>query len=173
MNSSVWNSAKKLLMDTYLEQYHVICVQEHRLSLPDSVEVHRWLAGHGWHSVIFPGERTSKGAVSGGVAVLARSYLDACFKPDYESNIIPGRLAASPIRLRAVGEICVYSAYLRVGEGLSLANAQILDSLFAHARAHGRPYIALGDWNMDPVEIMPLVMQHPHALVVHDMAHGT
>ena len=137
MNSSVWNTAKKLLMDDYLSQYHVICVQEHRLSLPDSEEVQRWLAAHGWHSVFAPGVSTSKGATSAGVAVLARSYLDACYKSDYPSVIVPGRIAAGPLRVRAIGEMCIYSAYLRVGEGLSLANARMLESMFTHARAHG------------------------------------
>ena len=54
-----------------------------------------------------------------------------------------------------------------------MANADILSALFAHARAHGKPYVALGDWNMDPIELQPLLLQCPTAHVIYDTENGT
>ena len=72
---------------------------------------------------------------------------------DFETEVVPGRLAALADRRRGFGKVVYYTVYLKTAEGPSIANAEIMASLLEHARGHGLPWHAMGDFNMEPGEV--------------------
>ena len=65
-------------------------------------------------------------------------------------EVVPGRLAAVHLATLAKGGVVGYSVYLYPSEGMTERNREILDKLGQHAAAHGKVWVAGGDWNMDP-----------------------
>ena len=116
--------------------------------------------------VYTPGWRTPKMAIAGGCSVLCRDHMDVAFPIGMDMDVYPGRVVGYAIRYKHVGITIVYSVYLRVGEGLSPANIEILAQLFAHAHAHGHPWMAAGDWNMDPEELRPVFAEAPTPICI-------
>ena len=51
------------------------------------------------------------------------------------------------------GKVVCYTVYLKIAEGPRIANAEIMASLLEHARGHGLPWHAMGDFNMEPGEV--------------------
>ena len=62
----------------------------------------------------------------------------------------PGRLVTSGIMTADLGLVILYAVYLICAVGLDQANAEMLQISGAHVRSHGRPYIAGGDFNLNP-----------------------
>ena len=72
---------------------------------------------------------------------------------DFETEVVPGRLASLAVRRSGFGKVVYYTVYLKTAEGPSIANAEIMASLLEHARGHGLPWHAMGDFNMEPGEV--------------------
>ena len=53
------------------------------------------------------------------------------------------------VRLPSVGALALYTIYLETGVGLA-GNEMTLRTLVHHAKGHHLPWIAGGDWNLDP-----------------------
>ena len=48
----------------------------------------------------------------------------------------------------------MYVIYLETGIGLSGGNLKVLEKMLQHIISHGVPWVAVGDWKVDPEEVM-------------------
>ena len=105
----------------------------------------------GWKILGSEAQATGRGGNSGGVFIAARSRIGMGMCPGCGSvEIVPGRLVVVHLATLAKGGIVGYSVYLWPTEGLSERNVGILRELGQHAAAHGKAWVAGGDWNLNP-----------------------
>ena len=95
---------------------------------------------------------------TGGTACWVRGWLQtgSATRPMKGGPIIPcsggrGRWAAQVVRLRGL-TILLISVYLIPVERLSEANLAVLHEIRTYIDAMGFPFIAIGDWNLEPRE---------------------
>jgi len=94
-----------------------------------------------------PSRLTQKGGKSSGVLIAPLARLDTCLPP-CGGDVVPHRVKCCYVRAGALGHVAIYSVYLHSGKGLGVDNCQILGQIGKHAKAHGLPYIAGGDWQI-------------------------
>ncbi|CAK0809161.1 unnamed protein product, partial [Prorocentrum cordatum] len=85
---------------------------------------------------------------SGGVGIIAKRHLDLWWGP-LECSAVDGRISVAFARLPPLGALALYSVHLETGVGLS-GNLAALRTLEHRAKGHHLPWIAGGDWNLDP-----------------------
>ena len=83
-------------------------------------------------------------------------HTGSALKSSKGGHIIPcsgarGRWAAQLIRLRGLS-VLIISVYLIPVEKLSEANMAILYEIKTYIEAMGHPFIAIGDWSLEPRE---------------------
>ena len=94
-----------------------------------------------------PGEILGVAGESGsGKTTLAKSILRILPPPAVISGLV-----AAVVRCPGRPPIAVMSIYLKVGEGMTKYNMEVLASAFATAQGLGIPYIIMGDWNVTPI----------------------
>ncbi|CAK0841387.1 unnamed protein product [Prorocentrum cordatum] len=115
--------------------------------------VQRWHRKRGFDFDLAAGLSTGEGplSVSGGVGIGARQRLavatiDAKFRQ-------PHRVLRRVVNIGDGLAIDLMSVYLRDGEGMSEANADILWDVASQLRVAARPWILAGDFNVDPLQI--------------------
>ena len=172
VNGSSWKTARQVLSRFNTE---LVAVQETRLRGDQRLRAKQWLAKRGWGSVWSEAWTTAKNRNAGGVAILYRSHMDAGFVwAGVPAEVVPGRVVATPVRGKKVGVYCIYSAYLRTAEGVSAANAEIVGKIFRHAARHGRPFFAVGDFNLSPDQMRTLIDGAPSRVwILYDPEEGT
>ncbi|CAK0790404.1 unnamed protein product, partial [Prorocentrum cordatum] len=128
----------------------VTFVQETRVRACGRGEVQRWHRKRGFDFDLAAGLSTGDGpqAVSGGVGIgvrqrFAAATLDTAFRQ-------PHRVLRRVVNIGDGLAIDLMSIYLRDGEGMSEANADILWEVASQLRVAVRPWILAGDFNMDP-----------------------
>ncbi len=162
-NSTGWQPLQKYLMRT---RAHVILAQEHHLRGEQVAAASQWAKGEGWKSLwveVGPGEGAG---TRGGVAIFARDYLGMARPPWGDEMVVPGRVAAAVVEAPGHRQILMFSAYLRDGEGMSVANRAIMAAIGAcvqrmghgsgdfEARAGAMPYLVGADFNSEPEDLV-------------------
>ena len=147
-NGTTWESLRVFLQQT---SAHVVLGQEIHIMGSKVDEASQWAAKRGWKSVWSPALK-GKGehGTSGGVVILAKSFLGLMEPPGQEAQVVPSRVVSAVVEAPATRPIQVYSAYLTNGEGLSEANVDILRRTGKHATTSGRAFIIGGDFNVSP-----------------------
>ena len=108
----------------------------------------------GWKVIGAPAVATVGRGSSGGVMVAARAKIGLGYAPgDSSGVVVEGRIAAAHVAAGCKGGLVCYTVYLYPSEGLSDRNVKLLESLAIHARGHGKPWLAGGDWNMEPLAL--------------------
>ncbi|CAK0878797.1 unnamed protein product [Prorocentrum cordatum] len=128
-------------------------VQETRVREVGREAVQRWHRKRGFDFDLAAGLSTGDGpqSVSGGVGIGVRqrfavATLDTKFKQ-------PHRVLRRVVNIGDGLAIDLMSVYLRDGEGMSEANADILWDVASQLRVAARPWILAGDFNMDPLQV--------------------
>ena len=151
-NANCWETLKEVVLKN--STAHVIFAQEVKITQDMLKYAQLWARKNKWKLFVAPCLKGPSQGKSAGVAILVKAHLDA--HPDLmdiTSIVVPGRVMAVPLRLKAFGVIVLYSIYLETSMKLAEPNLMILDCLAAHINAHGKPYLAAGDWQNHPEAI--------------------
>ncbi len=135
--------------------YDIMCLQEHKIKHPEDVKAASDSAYQkGWKSFWSPAipSRHEAGAASAGTVVMVRKSLGAYTPPGGEV-VVPGHCSAALVEAGGLGGFVVYSVYLECGDELGAHNWNTLTRIAQHARCHGRPWAACGDWNVTPTAL--------------------
>ena len=154
-NGSCWAAARRRI-DKAGADVHVFLIQETRLDEAAANEASRWLAARGWGSLWAPAGRGAKGGKSAGVAIVARIAFGLAGPAQGPVVVTAGRLVAGTLSLPGSREVSLMSVYMHDGEGISTANAAILQAIeesTSEDRKRGRQTIVGGDFNMTPEEL--------------------
>ena len=114
----------------------------------------------GWHSHVEPAQPTLGKGNSGGVAILHRPWITVLGKMEV---IHPARCIALPIYTRGTGQIFLYTfyGYNQIQQRhLPQETVNMLDLVADHAKAHGKPYVIVGDFNATPHDVHVWSRQH-------------
>ena len=128
----------------------LIAVAEHRLCGDQLLTVRQRLHRDGWTFIGTPALRGPGGRPSAGVALIAKRFLDFGAEGSCEESVADGRIVAATLGTAALGRIVFYAVYLHSACGLNHANIELVGRLLGHAAQHQLPWVALGDWNVDP-----------------------
>ncbi|CAK0844578.1 unnamed protein product, partial [Prorocentrum cordatum] len=126
-------------------------VQETRVREGGREAVQRWHRKRGFDFDLAAGLSTGEGplSVSGGVGIGVRQRL-AVVAIDTEFRQ-PHRVLRRVVNIGDGLAIDLMSVYLRGGEGMSEANADVLWDVASQLRVAARPWILAGGFNMDPL----------------------
>ena len=93
---------------------------------------------------------------------------------DFETEVVPGRLASLAFRRSRFGEVGYYKVYLEIAEGPSVANAGILASQLENAWGHILPWHAMGGFDKELGEVEQMLHgAGGQAAIAADSAEGT
>ena len=153
VNSSGIGPLKRFLLETTA---HVVLAQATRVGSQDSMnETSAWCLRQGWKSLWSWAVSGPRGGMSAGTAIFARKELGLL---ELEGTTIEshcqGRFRAAMVQAPGYCDIIVGSVYLRVSEGLSPANLDILGQIGAVISSSSLPALIMGDMNMGPAEFM-------------------
>ena len=128
----------------------IALAQEHHLAEDDLGEGLAWCRQAGWKALASAATRTEAGGTRGGLLMAFRPRIGAGLAPgETEVTLVPGRLMACHVNALSKGGIIIYNVYLWTSEGLSSRNSQVLEVLMAHKAAHGKPWLAGGDFQIE------------------------
>ena len=128
-------------------------VQETRVREVRREAVQRWHRKRGFDFDLAAGLSTGDGpqSVSGGVGIGVRQrFAVATLATKY---VQPHRVLSRVVNIGDGFAIDLMTVYLRDGEGMSEANADILWDIASQLRVAKRPWILAGDFNMDPLQV--------------------
>ncbi len=148
-NGTGWGTISAWLGD---HKGEVLCVQEHKLLHGDDVEAERKrVLDRGWKSAWSPAtpSGTAANEASGGAAIFVKNHIGVDV-PHGGEDVYPGQVAATMIEMASLGWMVVYSVYGRCGDEMTNRNWEMCQALTNHALGHGLPWIAGGDWNLEP-----------------------
>ena len=132
---------------------HVILVQEHKVFAGKVKSHSAKLLKLGWRTFWCAATKGPNGGASGGTMVMVRVWMDAWALLD-TADVSEARAAHAMIRTMDLGEFVVYSCYGDCYGGVSSQSSTTLFvNVLRHARAHGLPTLAGGDWNATPAEV--------------------
>ena len=128
----------------------VVAVQEHKTLKGETLnDRDRTLKTNGWMTCWGPATSTDKSGVSSGVLLACRSPAVAKqVAVQWLGREMNHRLVTAVCKLPGRSPVIVFSIYLRVSEGMTPTNLEIVASAVATADHHLLPCIILGDWNM-------------------------
>ena len=151
-NGTSWGSLKHYTM---MAEAHVVLGQEVHTKETEVNEASEWAFKRGWKSVWSPAEpgQGEKGT-TGGVVILARSWLGLMEPPGQEAQVYPSRAASAVLEAPGPRQVQPYSVYLHNGEGLSERNHGVLRDVGAHASISGRCFVIGGDFNLEPSTLL-------------------
>jgi hypothetical protein len=145
-NTNAWNSAADALATSAAD---FLAIQEAREPDPEKCRrLENAARLVGWQASINPATRTTAGGASAGVAILgkrglglAKGVVDAAYTD---------RINVKWTSCFRPGGIHITSVYLWTSEGLSERNLALLHRLKRAVRAIKGPWIAAGDWSIEP-----------------------
>ncbi len=155
LNSTSWNSAKHFIETT---DAHVIALQELHLMGVDLLQAIDWARRRGWYMMVEPALPGQGSGSTGGVAILARTYLGMSVPVEGGHRLYAGRAIAARIQVPSCRPFVFYSLYLKDGAGLGQQNADIMGRLVTHARMQpeGTLVLAAGDFQVEPEQLATL-----------------
>ncbi len=133
-NSTGWHPLQRHLMRT---QAHIVLGQEHHLRGEDVAAASQWARRRGWKSLWVDAEPGDGAGTRGGVTIFARDYLGLARPPWGDEMVVPGRVAAAVVEAPGHRQLLLFSAYLRDGEGMSVANRAIMAAIGACVQRMG------------------------------------
>ena len=167
-NGTSWGSLKDYILKT---EAHVVLGQEVHIKEAEVNEASEWAFKRGWKSVWSPAEPgQGERGTTGGVVILARSWLGLMEPPGQEAQVCPSRAVAAVLEAPGSRQIQLYSIYLHHGEGLSERNLGVLRDVGAHASVSGRLLIIGGDFNLEPCTL--LESEFPQSLAAELISTG-
>ena len=130
-------------------------VQEFREADPVAIQAkQRAATREGWGLAVTPAVCTSKGGISAGVGIAARSVYGMTV---HELGEIPecaeGRIAACHVGAVCKGGFHILSVYLWHSEGLTARNLDLLQTLAQVISRLRGPWLLAGDFNITPQEL--------------------
>ena len=130
-----------------------VALQEHHC-LPDMLpDFQQQVSQIGWNLVAVPAVVKKEGP-SAGVALVTPKHVPAAssqlIKVDLSPAASPGRLASLWVQAGIPGGMLIFSAYLWHTEGMTHRNQEIIYSALSAAKAHGGPWLLVGDLNNAP-----------------------
>jgi exonuclease III len=159
-NSNAWSTAQSTLewltskeRGDEIPALDAIGIQETRIKEPAAATAARsWCKRQGYDCDMSLGLATAEGAteVSAGVALATREGLGVITShaevlAPFATRVLARRVAIGP---RQGTE--VVSLYLWDSEGLSPRNLALLEAVGKHVGSLDRPYVLMGDWNVEP-----------------------
>ena len=115
----------------------------------------RSLKAQGWSTCWGPAISTDKAGLTSGVLIAVRSPATAKqVAIKWIGQEMNHRLVAAVCKFPGRAPTLMLSMYLRVSEGMSPINLEIVASALATADHHQLPYFILGDWNMTAKTIL-------------------
>jgi hypothetical protein len=153
VNTTGWKGLKKRIKKS---RAHVLLVQETWVDSQAMGSASRWALGRGWKSVWTPAERTAKGGLSAGTAVLARDWLGLRYPPKGGHQWHGARVCAAVVDAPGYRPCLAVAAYCHHGQRLAGPNLALLADVGAKYRALGNGWsMALGgDFNMSPSQLV-------------------
>eukprot|EP00959_Pyramimonas_sp_CCMP1952_P087896 1839171-Pyramimonas_sp.AAC.1 len=108
----------------------------------------------GWRGQWLAATPTLDGGSEGGVAVLARTYIQVTSAPFLKAGeIVPGRAVAGVVHAGPSGGLVCVSLYLFTGEGRTPRNLAIVWEVCKYVKRvsdAGYPWLIAGGYNMAP-----------------------
>jgi hypothetical protein len=152
-NGNSWDSFKNAMLNR--SKADIVIAQETKILSDGSVNTAQRQARRlGWNPILSRAHRTSLHHGSGGCATVARAGIgiapapQGCIHDDLQH-----RLQVTWIAGVCKGGIHILNVYLKDSEGLSPTNMHILEQAAICLKALKGPWIAGGDWNLEPQEL--------------------
>ena len=144
-NCNSWGSLRDWIPS--VRSAHIILVQEHHLEGQDCIgRASKFCLQHGWKSLWEPAVRTTDGGTSGGVAILARTFM-GLHQP---RQIFRGRALGAVAHLPGGVPFALVSVYGFDTEGLTDRQLDLHKSVGAHLFLEGSSFVVGGDFNLEP-----------------------
>ncbi len=150
-NSTGWGPMKQILSST---SAHVVMGTETWVTADEEAQESAWCRGAGWKALFSPAIPTVGRGRRAGVVVAVRSHIGLGWAPgDDTAVLVEGHIVVAHVAALVKGGYVNYTVYLHTREGMSDRNQQLVQTIGEHAAAHGRPWVAGGDWNVEPQEL--------------------
>ncbi len=158
-NSTGWGELKDLMSSSQPDFF----VGVETWVTPDLLDQESdWCKRAGWKALLEPALVTEAGGRSAGLMVAVKPWVGMGYAPGSSSvTLVPNRLMVVHVNAMVKGGMITYAVYLHDAEGLTNRNIDILNTLGEHAASHGRPWMAAGDWNMEPACCNPGLPSEP------------
>ncbi len=147
-NATGWGKLKDLMSSSQADFF----VGVETWVTPDLLDQESdWCKRAGRKALMEPALGTEAGGRSAGLLVAVKPWVGMGYAPGFSSvTLVPNRLMVVHVNAMVKGGMIIYAVYLHDAEGLTNRNIDILNTLGEHAASHGRPWMAAGDWNMEP-----------------------
>ena len=159
-NTTGSGSAYELLktLRSRCKEVVAVALQEHWCRGEDLPDLQAKPMRLGWKSAPVAATSSEKGhCPSAGVAIAVPQHLRLAKLPGQEWDASPsgspGRIAKAWVQAVTPCGLLVISVYLWTSEGLTQRNREIISTALGEARAHGGPWVILGDFNLTPEEL--------------------
>ncbi|CAK0862233.1 unnamed protein product [Prorocentrum cordatum] len=155
VNATAYSSFETHLERRDLRLADLARVQETHLGEERGREMEGQLQRLGWHARATPGSGVRPGHPgSGGLPMMAPKRLAVgSFEGDAPSAVVPARAAVLRVNAVCPGGIAWGNVYLLSGVGLCQENLGALGRLAERLVTLGKPFVAAGDWNLEPSEL--------------------
>ena len=148
-NANAWSSAAKRFLAP--ANSDVCCLQETKLSPENCFSATSTARKIGWSAVHNHAWMSNASKGSGGASVAARKGVGIVNVSEHIVQVMfRYRICVSWISGIIPGGLYIISVYLRTAEGLSPENMLLIEELGAIVRALDAPWVAAGDWNIQP-----------------------
>ena len=131
----------------------VVALQEHHCLSEALPDLQHQAAQLGWNLAAVPATIKEEGP-SAGVALVTPKHIPSASSQlvqlDLSPKEPPGRLGGLWVQAGIPGGMLVLSAYLWHSEGMTSRNIGIILHAFAAVKAHGGPWVIVGDFNNPP-----------------------
>jgi len=126
----------------------ILLIQEHRLLTAQAATWKARLRGWGWGSVWGAAARTTKGGISGGVALAARGRLLVGPKGKTNERVVTAWVALTRTRRLRLTSVYLAGSTWPQADGI---NVELAQTLAQELREEGRvPFVVGGDWSFEP-----------------------
>ena len=153
MNVTAWSSFEVCLNINSLNQFDIICIQEHRIDDDGRIEAaNRTVDRHGFRGCFQKCVVTEANGKSAGVAILWKKHISVCQVSHLYHD---ARTVSVQIEVPVVGRmnlVCTYGWDSQV-----TLNLNRIRELCQDLHAQGVPFAILGDHNMEPHECGPML----------------
>ena len=168
-NGNTWSRIKKRLE---LSDASIMLCQEHHLPATEIEEKSHEAKKLGWQSLWTAATPKSSKGTTGGAVIMVKEHLtlSRMFNDEAEDVddkrrmgheiIMAGRCVAGLVSAPGISALAVYSLYGQCGAGMSHTNVTLFDKIARHIATHDYPWIAGGDYNMEPDQIAAAGIHH-------------
>jgi hypothetical protein len=162
-------------LKTYMEfaTANVLMIQEHKVVKEEIAGMQVWLQARKWHSIFTPANKTSKGGVSAGTAIIVSDDIGIQQLEGECSSVAEGRMTTAIIHPHPLPHMAVGSVYCYTSKGVGAESLQLLAEATARLANTKLPIIIGGDFQATPEAIYRTSWPDAASLVLASAGQGT